>query len=198
MARTIAKDHDQKREHILKTAARVFAEEGFDRASVSLLAKECGISKANIYHYYSSKDDLLFDVLDTNLSQLLVRIESVDVSGMLPEHALETTLIEILLAYEGQDYEHQVQSASMSHLPEQQQNVLKGYQKQMVQRVSELLLNTRRETFEGDRTKLVNTTMSIFGMLNWFYMWNGQAGPEKRREYASLVTKLTLNGVSGI
>ena len=198
MARTIAKDHDQKRAHILKTAARVFAEEGFDRASVSLLAKECGISKANIYHYYGSKDALLFDLLDTNLSDLLSRMERVNVEGLDPENAFEKTLVEILLAYEGQDYEHQVQSASMSHLPDQQQDVLKGYQKQMVQRVSNLLLATRPECFKDDPTKLLDTTMSIFGMLNWFYMWNAKAGPEKRRDYAKMVAALTLNGVSGI
>ena len=63
MARTIAKDHDAKRAHILKTAARVFAEEGFARASMNQLARACGISKANIYHYYDSKDALHFDIL---------------------------------------------------------------------------------------------------------------------------------------
>lgn len=198
MARTIAKDHDQKRAHILKTAARVFAEEGFDRASVSLLARECGISKANIYHYYGSKDALLFDLLDTNLSELLARMERVSVEGLSPEEAFEKTLVEILLAYEGQDYEHQVQSASMSHLPIQQQDVLKGYQKKMVQRVNDLLLAVRPECFRDDAVKLLDTTMSIFGMLNWFYMWNAKAGPEKRRDYAKMVANLTLNGVSGI
>ena len=65
MVRTIAKDHDEKRKQILKSAAKVFADQGFDRASMSLLARECGISKANIYHYYDSKDALLFDILDT-------------------------------------------------------------------------------------------------------------------------------------
>jgi len=198
LARTIAKDHDQKRAHILKTAARVFAEEGFDRASVSLLARECGISKANIYHYYGSKDALLFDLLDTNLSELLARMERVSVEGLSPEEAFEKTLVEILLAYEGQDYEHQVQSASMSHLPIQQQDVLKGYQKKMVQRVNDLLLAVRPECFRDDAVKLLDTTMSIFGMLNWFYMWNAKAGPEKRRDYAKMVANLTLNGVSGI
>ena len=198
MARTIAKDHDLKRMHILKTAARVFAQEGFDRASVSLLAKECGISKANIYHYYSGKDALLFDVLETNLSQLLARIESVSLDGQSPEAAFETTLIEILLAYEGQDYEHQVQSQSLSSLPHQQQVVLKGYQKQMVGRVSDLLKSVRPATFESDPIKLNATVMSIFGMLNWFYMWNAEAGQSERRDYAQLVTRLTLNGVSGI
>ena len=62
MVRTIAKDYDDKRLHILTTAARVFAQEGIARASMSHLARDCGISKANIYHYYDSKDALLYDL----------------------------------------------------------------------------------------------------------------------------------------
>ena len=65
MVRTIAKDYDTKRRNILKIAAEVFAREGIERASMNAVAKSCGISKANIYHYYSSKNDLIFDILDT-------------------------------------------------------------------------------------------------------------------------------------
>ena len=81
MARTIAKDHDQKRGQILKSAAKVFAEQGFDRASMTQLARECGTSKANIYHYYDSKDAILFDILDCYLSELRDRICGLDLGG---------------------------------------------------------------------------------------------------------------------
>ncbi len=53
MAPTIAKDHDEKRVAIRVTAARIFAAQGVDRASMSVIAKGCGISKALIYHYYA-------------------------------------------------------------------------------------------------------------------------------------------------
>jgi len=43
VARTIAKDHDLKRAQILKSAAKVFADAGYDRASMTQLARECGI-----------------------------------------------------------------------------------------------------------------------------------------------------------
>ncbi len=98
MARTIAKDHDQKREQILKKAASVFADQGFDRASMTLLAKECGISKANIYHYYDSKDAILYDILETYLRELRDRICNIDLTGLGPEEKLRKTVREILFA----------------------------------------------------------------------------------------------------
>lgn len=198
MARTIAKDHDQKRGLIRKAAARVFAEQGFDRASMSLLAREAGISKANIYHYYESKDALLFDLLDTKLGALRERILAVDVSGLSAKAALQETLTEILLAYEGEDYEHQVQNTQLGLLAPDQQSVLIGYQRDMVQRLSELLSNASPEVFEHEPAKLRATTMSVFGMLNWYYMWEPAANKAQRRDYAALITNLVLDGCGGL
>ncbi|MBL4811043.1 MAG: helix-turn-helix transcriptional regulator, partial [Rhodobacteraceae bacterium] len=67
MARTIATDYADKRRAILRAAARLFADEGFNKASMANVATACGISKANIYHYYPSKTSLLFDMLESHL-----------------------------------------------------------------------------------------------------------------------------------
>lgn len=198
MARTIAKDHDQKREQILRNAAKVFATEGFDRASMSLLARECGISKANIYHYYDSKDALLFDILETYLRDLRDRICGIDVEGLSPEKQLRAVVAETLLAYQGADHEHQVQIGSMSALPEDQQKLLRGYQRDMVNFVRDIVSANAPDVFKADQEKLRAATMSVFGMLNWYYMWNTGAGSKAREDYASLVSNLTLGGLKGL
>ena len=198
MVRTIAKDHDQKRDQILKSAAKVFADQGFDRASMSMLARECGISKANIYHYYDSKDALLFDILDTYLSELRDQICGIPLDGLAPEDKLRATISATLKAYQGADNEHRVQTTGIPALPEAQQEILRGYQRDMVAHMSALLCAVAPEVFEGDKGKLYSATMSVFGMLNWFYMWNSKAGATAREEYANLVTDLTLNGVRGL
>lgn len=198
MARTIAKDHDQKRAQILTSAAKVFAEEGFDRASMNLLARECGISKANIYHYYDSKDALLFDILDTYLRDLRDRICGIDMEGLPAQERLRLTVSEVLLAYQGADYEHRVQSSGLSALPQDQQVVLRGYQREMVNHMSDIIHDTAPDVFANDAPKLFATTMSVYGMLNWFYMWNSKADEANREIYATLVSNLTLNGVQGL
>ncbi|KIC38182.1 TetR family transcriptional regulator [Ruegeria sp. ANG-R] len=198
MARTIAKDYDHKRARILKSAARVFAREGFDRASMSQLARECGISKANIYHYYDSKDAILFDMLDSYLRQLRDLICGLDLQNLSPAERLRRVVHEILMAYHGVDDEHRVQTSGMSALPEDQQKLLRGYQRDMVEFLSEIIADAAPETFREDATKLRATTMSVFGMLNWFYMWNAGADAEARGDYAALVSDLTLSGVAGL
>jgi AcrR family transcriptional regulator len=198
VSRPIAKDHDEKRAHILKIAARVFADQGFARASMAQVAKDCGISKANIYHYYSSKDALLFDILDTYLSALRDRIIGLDMTGLDPSDQLGRIVVETLRAYEGMDHEHKIQTEGIPLLPEDQQTILKAYQRDLVMQMSRVVAEIAPKVFDGDTRKLRATVMSIFGMLNWFYMWNRAADHQARDEYARLVTKLTLTGVRGL
>ncbi|UYV36057.1 TetR/AcrR family transcriptional regulator [Rhodobacteraceae bacterium D3-12] len=198
MARTIAKDHGEKRAQILKSAAKVFADEGFDRASMSQLAKTCGISKANIYHYYDSKHALLFDLLDNYLSALRDRLCAVPIDDSSPETALRQIILETLLAYQGADDEHRVQSSGLSALPEDQQRTLRAYQRDMVQHMSAIVTRCAPDKFTNDPGKLRATTMSVFGMLNWFYMWHPGADETARRDYATQVSNLTLGGLNAL
>ena len=198
MARTIAKDYDQKREQILQSAAKIFATEGFDRASMAQLARECGISKANIYHYYDSKDAILVDILDSYLSGLRDLILATDVQGLSPEDRLRRVIRDVLRAYQGSDHEHQVQLNALTSLPDDQQDRMRAYQRDMVRFLSDCIAAAAPQVFDGDRAKLRAVTMSVFGMLNWYFMWNGGADGAARDAYATLVADLTLRGLPGI
>ena len=198
MARTIAKDFGEKRHHILKTAAKIFAKEGYDRASVSQVAQACEISKANIYHYYSSKDDILFAILESYLRDLRDRICGLVLDDLSPPERLRTTIAAILLAYEGADDEHKVQVMGFETLSTDRQHILKQYQRDLVSFVSAIVRDVAHEVFKGDDAKLRATTMAIFGMVNWFYMWNTTADAEARVAYADIVSALSLQGIEGL
>ncbi len=198
MARTIAKDHDEKRRQILRTAAKVFARDGVDRASMSQVAQACGISKANIYHYYDSKNALLFDILDTHLRDLRDRVCAITEDGRSAEEQFRATVCELLLAYEGADDEHRVQANGLPALPDEEQATLRGYQRDLVAHMSDIFRRLAPETLGRDATRLRSVTMSVFGMLNWFYMWNSRAGAQEREDYSALVSDLVLKGINGV
>jgi AcrR family transcriptional regulator len=197
VARTIAKDYSEKRGQILKTAAQVFAEHGFDRASMSQLAKACGISKANIYHYYDGKDALLYDLLDRYLLELRDRLAAVNGAGQDPQQHLRALITEVLLAYQGADAEHSVQSSSLRALPPEQQKTLRGYQRDMVLQMSAAVKSVAPQKFTDDKIALHEVTMSVFGMLNWHYMWSRDNSTEARSSYAARVSDLVLHGITG-
>lgn len=198
MARTVAKDFDVKSKLILKTAARVFAAEGVDRASMSQVAQACKISKANIYHYYDSKSALIFGILDTYLRELRDRILSVTPDGKSPPDHFHAVVLEILLTYQGADNEHRLQATGIPTLPRAQQEILLNYQRDSVRHMSAIINTIAPQAFVTDSSKLHAVTMSVFGMLNWYYMWNRHADTQARENYARLVADLSLRGIGGV
>lgn len=197
MARSQAKDHDDKRKTILTAAAEVFASRGIVGASMNEVAQACGISKANIYHYYTSKNDLVFDILDNYLGTLRDRICALDLTHPTVE-PLHLLTKEFLLLYEGMDNEHKIQTEGLALLSAQQQSVLKGYQREMVAVMDEAVRNSAPATFEQCSTKCRQVSMSVFGMLNWFYLWQPNATKAQRIDYAATIAELTLHGVKGV
>jgi len=52
----------EKREHILRTAAKVLAERGFARTDVAGIARQAGVAKGSLYNYFANKEDLYLHV----------------------------------------------------------------------------------------------------------------------------------------
>jgi len=51
-----------RKERIMDAALRIFAEKGFQNATITEISKEAGVSEATIYEYYGTKEDLLFAI----------------------------------------------------------------------------------------------------------------------------------------
>jgi len=63
--------YEQRFEAVLKSAASVFAQRGYDRASIRDVAKAAGMSVPGLYYYCKSKDELLFGVCYHSFDVLL-------------------------------------------------------------------------------------------------------------------------------
>ncbi|MEC3862406.1 TetR/AcrR family transcriptional regulator [Mesobacterium sp. TK19101] len=186
MPRGIARDHAEKRTALRKGAAEYFARHGFDRASMTGAARHCGISKALIYHYHDSKEALLFDILEAHLSHLVTVVEAAADQG------LGGLIGAILAAYEDADAEHKLQLEALAALPPEMQAPLIAAQRRLVQVMADAL-RAERPGLEGDRLRAL--VMTVFGILNWFYMWHRPGKGLDRGAYAALATEFVKGGL---
>ena len=69
---------EEKRRQILDAAVRVFARKGFHTSRVGDIAEEAGVAHGLLYHYFSSKDEVLETVFRDNWGVLLERIQAVE------------------------------------------------------------------------------------------------------------------------
>jgi TetR/AcrR family transcriptional regulator len=196
MARTRASDYDEKRQAILDRSAELFSEHGYDRASMSRIAEACGVSKANLYHYYKDKEGLLFDVIRFHLRELLDVVEEANQVNLPPEAKLRELVGALLESYRDADSQHNVQISSMRFLPQKRQAELKGMERQIVETFSDAILGIAPH-LKGTRM-LKPVTMSLFGMVNWHYLWFKSTGSVTRADYADLVTRLVVDGTRNV
>ncbi|GAA3035792.1 TetR/AcrR family transcriptional regulator [Streptosporangium longisporum] len=63
----------ERRDHLVKLAAELFARKGFQATSVREIAKEAGILSGSLYHHFDSKETIVDEVLTTFLDDLVGR-----------------------------------------------------------------------------------------------------------------------------
>lgn len=199
MARTRAADFEEKQRSILTSAAAVFAELGMEKASMAQIATRSKVSKALLYHYYPSKDALIFDIIRSHLEELDQALEQTaeDSRDDPPETRLRKLVHQILECYRDADDMHKVQLNRAGSLSPEQTQELNVMERRIVQRLSSVI-HEINPTLNDNRPLLKPVTMSLFGMLNWVYMWFRPNGPISREEYADIATKLILEGLKAI
>ncbi|WP_127104594.1 TetR family transcriptional regulator [Pararhodobacter zhoushanensis] len=195
MARTRALDFEDKQRAILTSAAAVLAEQGMDKASMAQIAGQAGVSKALLYHYYPGKDALIFGIIRTHLSELDDAVSAADDAALPPRARLRALVGAVLETYRDADNFHKVQLNGTPTLPPDQKEQIHAIERRIVRRFSEVLRAVRPEL---EAPLLMPVTMSLFGMMNWVYMWFRDGGAVTREDYADVATALVLDGIAGV
>ena len=193
MARTRSQDYDAKRLAILRASAKLFARHGYAGTSVTMIAEACGASKALLYHYYPDKEAVLFDVLSTHLQALVAAVEA---AAQAPDDRLGRLAEALLEAYRDADAEHQVQIAGLRLLPPERQEALKALERRLVALFASAIAEAVPQL--AGHPRLAPVTMSLFGMLNWHYLWFREGGALSRADYARLAVGLIEAGAPAV
>ena len=192
MARSRAKDYDDKRLSILHRSAELFAASGYVGTSMNTIADACRVSKALLYHYYPDKEAILFDILSSHLQRLVAAVQKASAPAADPGERFRAIVATLLEQYRHADAEHQVQIASLRLLPKDRQQPLLASERMLVEIMSDAL--AAAVPAAKPKRVLKPLTMSVFGMLNWHYMWFREGGLMTRADYADFVVQLVLAG----
>lgn len=197
MARNQAADFEQRRETIVENAVTLFATAGFLGTSVADLAKSCKTSKSLIYHYFSSKEDILFEAMDSHVRVLWEAASKIIAMDASPEQKLQTLIHTLMHLYAGAASRHKVLANELYHLPRERRDLIIARQSQLVHAVSDIFTQIRPEL--KSTPELVSpAAMVFFGMINWTHIWYDPSGPASIDNVANLIVDMALHGITGI
>lgn len=190
MARTQAADYEQRREAIVHKAAALFAKRGFLGASMADLASACKTSKSLLYHYYASKEELLYAVMSSHIDQLIGELDAVMQLEAPPAEKFSVLVHAFMRDYVGAANRQKVLLNDLENLPRAQRGIIVSKQRKIIASMqgllSELFGHGRNEA--DDRVR----TMLVLGMLNWTHTWFDPKGPLSSDALADMVVDFTL------
>ncbi|HKY80667.1 MAG TPA: TetR/AcrR family transcriptional regulator [Sphingobium sp.] len=191
MARTQAADYEQRREAIVDKAAELFASRGFNGASVADLAHACQTSKSLIYHYFPSKEDILFEVMTSHIDQLIDDTEEVMATKGTDAEHFSRLIHAFLHHYAGAADRQKVLLNELANLPESARTTIVSKQRRVID-VMQKLVVALYPALATDRKKARVQTMLIFGMLNWTHTWYDPQGSIDVDELAEMILKTIM------
>lgn len=192
MVRPRAENYLERQQGILDAAAAMFAKHGFNGTSIAALADSCGVSKALLYHYYDSKEALLYDMLLVHCKLLSETASNATKESTNPEEQLRSLVRALMELYMSSRDKHVVLLNDLHCLPEAQQTEIKEEERKVLQEIKELITKLRPDLKPPQVTSL---TMYLMGAVNWTYTWFKPQGQVTAEEYADLATSTFLKGV---
>ena len=197
MARPKSASHELKREAILDVCAQCFARQGYVAASMNDIATACGTSKARLYHYYDSKEAMLFDLLDRYTQRLLVIVAETDAraqrKGLNDREALHDLVRAFLQEYERSATRHMALLNDAKHLGQEQRELILNRQRDVVSAFTRFLKRAYPERVTAGHETPV--TMMVFGMMNWTFTWLRSDGPMSYLGFAEEVIAMIERGL---
>jgi AcrR family transcriptional regulator len=198
MARPKSATHDLKRDQILDVAARCFAAQSFPAASMNDIAAACGTSKARLYHYYESKEAILFDLLDRYTQRLLAVIGQVEATAQrrsLDDRAALHELVRSFLdEYEHSATRHVALLHDTKFLGDAQRDLIMNRQRDVVSAVTRFVRRAYPARVEEANQTAV--TMMLFGMINWTFTWLRPGGALSYSAFAEDVIAMLEHGLA--
>jgi AcrR family transcriptional regulator len=198
MARPKSSQHEFKRDEILDVAAQCFADQSYPAASMNDIAAAGGTSKARLYHYYESKEAILFDLLDRYTQRLLAIIGQAEATAQRRKlddrAALHELVRNFLQEYETSATRHVALLHETQFLGAAQRELILNRQRDVVSAVTRFLRRAYpARVSDANQTPIA---MMLFGMINWTFTWLRPGGPLSYAAFAEEVIAMLEHGLA--
>lgn len=186
----------KRRVEVLDAAARVFHEKGYDATTIQDIADEVGILKGSVYYYISSKEDVLFEVLEEVHQAAIQAVkEAVDAADGPLEKI--RAFVETLARFNA---ENQVRMGVFLH---DFRSLSEPRRMEIVRERDRYDRTLRQLIADGQAKRLISkdidpklATFGVMGMINTIYQWYRPSGARKPEQIGSAYADLVIRALS--
>jgi len=167
----------EPRQEILRAAARLFQQQGYDATSMNDVAAALKLSKGVLYHHFQSKDEILYHIMSHAMDITEERVINVVRRVEVAEERLRRLIrlhIEVVLSEE--DREITVMLHENHPLPIGLRRKINARKKDYLHFVENLIADVQRQRGSPATVTPRAAAFALVGMINWIYQWYKPAG----------------------
>ncbi len=183
------------RQEILRTAARLFQQQGYDATSMNDVAAALKLSKGGLYHHFQSKDEILFDLMDHAMEITQERVINPVRDIADPEERLRMLIrlhIEVVLSV--RDREITVMLHENHPLSPSLRRRINTRKKYYVHFVENLIAEVQRARQSKGTISPRAAAFALLGMINWIYQWYRPEGTLQEEDLVRQYTEILFAG----
>jgi TetR/AcrR family transcriptional regulator, cholesterol catabolism regulator len=186
------------RQEILRAAARLFQQRGYDATSMNDVAAALKLSKGGLYHHFQSKDEILFEIMDHAMEITQQRVLDPVRAIADPEERLRALIrlhIEVVLS--PRDREITVMLHENHPLPPGLRKRINSRKKEYVHFLENLMKEVQEKTRHQAKGKVSPraAAFALLGMINWIYQWYKPEGELQAQNLVPQFTDLIFGGI---
>jgi AcrR family transcriptional regulator len=193
------------RQEILRTAARLFQQRGYDATSMNDVAAALKLSKGGLYHHFQSKDEILFEIMNHAMEITDERVLNPVRRIADPEERLRALIrlhIEVVLS--PRDREITVMLHENHPLPPSLRKRINSRKKDYIHFLENLMAEVQNKSFQTKsrhphhpkaKVSPRAAAFALLGMINWIYQWYKPAGDLQAQNLIPQFTDLIFGGI---
>ena len=183
------------RQEILRAAARLFQQRGYDATSMNDVAAELKLSKGGLYHHFQSKDEILFHLMEHAMDITQERVINPVMEVDDPEARLRKLIqLHIAVVLSVREREITVMLHENHPLPPPLRKRINARKKDYVHFVEGLIADGQRARNSRGNVSPRAAAFALLGMINWIYQWYRPEGALQEEQLTKQYTEIFFAG----
>jgi AcrR family transcriptional regulator len=183
------------RGRIIAAAVELFAEQGFDATSVNQVVARASVAKGALYHHFTSKDDLLFEVYRELIDRQLSGLRRIQGQGLPPAQTLRELILDLVSTTAEKVAEAKVFFREGHRLSDANQQRARQARREMHDAVLRLVASAQASGEFASVASPEMVTFTLFGVINELPVWYQPDGRKRPADIAEELSALLLTAL---
>lgn len=185
-----------QRTHILDVTAQLFGHRGVNGTSISDIANSVQLSKATIYHYFVSKEEIYSEIVIDTLERLVAVLETSVSTAEAPDDQLRSYMRAYAEFLDQNFWRFTTVLTGFGGIQRDNQRSRAVLLRRQAREIMRNIIRSGIKTGVFRKSDVSTTAVAILSMLNWMYRWYNQQGRKRAVQFAADFAELAIQGLT--